>query len=216
MLFILAIDPLHRIMDLAASQNIIQPILPRSEKLRCSLYADDTTIFANPNGQELSRINQLLQTFGNCCGLKVNLSKTEVIPIRCTEDFTSKALIDFPGKVMTFPGKYLGLPLHTRKLRRIDVQPLIDKIGTRLPGWKEKMLSSAGRETLVKNVLTSQPIYHLTVFPTQKWLIKQIDRLRHNLLWMGEDPEKVSGGHYLVNWPTVCTPKTSEAWGSWT
>jgi hypothetical protein len=72
--------------------------------------------------------------------------------------------------------------LHTRKLRRIDIQPLIDKIGTRLPGWKGKFLSSAGRETLVKSVLSSQPIYHLTVFPTQKWLIKQIDRLRRSFL----------------------------------
>jgi hypothetical protein len=207
MLFILAIDPLHRIMELAATKNIIHPVLPRSAKLRCSLYADDAAIFANPDQQELSRIHQLLQTFGNCSGLKVNLSKTEVFPIRCTGDLISTALMGFPGKVMAFPGKYLGLPLHTRKLRRIDVQPLIDKIGSRLPGWKGKMLSSAGRETLVKSVLTSQPIYHLTVFPTHKWLLKQIDRLRRSFLWKGEEPEKVSGGHCLINWSTVCTPK---------
>jgi hypothetical protein len=94
---------------------------------------------------------------------------------RCTAENISDALADFPRKVSSFPGKYLGLPLHTRKLRRVDDQPLIDKIGGRLPGWKGKMLSSAGRETLVKSVLTSQPIYHLTVFPAQKWLIKQID-----------------------------------------
>ena len=119
----------------------------------------------------------------------------------------SDALIDFPGKVSSFPGKYLGLPLHTRQLRRVDVQPLLDKIGNRLSGWKGKMLSSAGRETLVKSVLTSQPIYHLTVFPTQKWLIKQIDRRRRSFLWKGDEPEKVNRGHCLVRWPSVCTPK---------
>jgi hypothetical protein len=86
MLFILAIDPLHKIMELAVNKNIIQPILPRSAKLRCSLYADDATIFTNSDQQELSRIHQLLQTFGNCSGLKVNLSKMEVFPIRCTKD----------------------------------------------------------------------------------------------------------------------------------
>jgi hypothetical protein len=59
----------------------------------------------------------------------------------------------------------------------------------------------------VKSVLTSQPIYHLTVFPTHKWLLKQIDRLRRSFLWKGEEPEKVSGGHCLINWSTVCTPK---------
>jgi hypothetical protein len=60
-------------------------------------------------------------------------------------------------------------------------------------------LSLAGRETLVKPVLTSQPIYHLTVFPMQKWLIKQIDKLQRGFLWKGDELEKVSGGHCLVN-----------------
>jgi hypothetical protein len=135
------------------------------------------------------------------------MHKTEIFPIRCTEELIAEVLPAFPGKISSFPGKYLGLPLHTPKLRRIDVQPLIDKIGARLPGWKGKFLSSAGRETLVKSVLSSQPIYHLTIFPTQKWLIKQIDKLRRSFLWKGEEPEKVNGGHCLINWPTVCTPK---------
>jgi hypothetical protein len=59
---------------------------------------------------------------------------------RCSDDIISEALIDFPGKVCTSPGKYIGLPLHTRKLRRVDVQPLLDKIGGRLPEWEGKML----------------------------------------------------------------------------
>jgi len=106
---------------------------------------------------------------------------------------------NFPGKISSFPGKYLGLPLHTRKLRRIEVQPLIDKIGARLPGWKGKFLSSSGKETLVETVLSSLPIYHLTAFHAQKWLIKRIDRIRRSFLWRGESPDKVSGGHSLLN-----------------
>jgi hypothetical protein len=64
-----------------------------------------------------------------------------------------------------------------------------------------------GRETLVKSVLTSQLIYHLTVFATQKWLIRQIDKMRRSFLWKGEEPEKFSGGHCLVNWPSTCAPR---------
>lgn len=135
------------------------------------------------------------------------MGKTEIFPIRCTQEIVSNKLRDFPGKISSFPGKYLGLPLHTRKLRRVEVQPLIDKIGKRLPGWKGKMLTLAGRETVVKSVLTSQPIYHLTVFPTQKWLIKQIDRFRRSFFWKGDEPEKVNGGHCLVKWMKACQPK---------
>jgi hypothetical protein len=203
MFFILAIDPLHRLIELAAHRGLLHPILPRAALRRCSLYADDATIFANPDRNELHHLSQILNFFGNCSGLRVNLNKTEVFPIRCDETTVTKTLIDFPGKIGKFLGKYLGLPLHTRQLWRVDVQPLLDKIVGRIPGWKGKLLSMAGRETLVKCVLTSQPIYHITAFPMQKWLLKQIDRLRRSFLWKGEEPDKVSGEDCLVNWLTV-------------
>jgi hypothetical protein len=87
----------------------------------------------------------------------------------------SQLLQNFPEKICSFPGKYLGLPLHVQKLHKVEIQPLIDKIGARLPGWKGRFLSTARRETLVKTVLSSQPIYHMTAFPEHKWLIRKID-----------------------------------------
>lgn len=119
----------------------------------------------------------------------------------------TQLLQNFSGKKAKFPGKYLGLPLHIRKLRKIDVQPLLDKIGARLPGWKGRFLSTTGRETMVKTVRSAQPIYHLTAFLEQKWLIKKIDRMRRSFLWKGEMPDKVYGGHSIINWPTTCRPK---------
>jgi hypothetical protein len=74
----------------------------------------------------------------------------------------------FPGKYANLPGKYLGLSLHFRKIKMISLQPLLEKINNRLAGWKGRLLSKAGRETLVKSVLTAQPIYHLTFFPVKK------------------------------------------------
>lgn len=133
MLFVLAMDPLQKLIELAARKEFLKQILPRVAKLRCSLYADDATLFANPDRGELQHVNQLLDLFGNCSGLQINMSKTE-------------ALVDFPGKICMFPGKYLSFPLYTRRLRRVDIQPLLDKIGGRLPGWKGESLSSAGRD----------------------------------------------------------------------
>jgi hypothetical protein len=143
---------------------------------------------------ELERLLKILKFFENCSGLKINISKTEIFPIRMDSMMVSQLLHNFPGKISKFPGKYLGLPLHIRKLRKIDVQPLIDKIGARLPGWKCQLLSTAGRETMVKTVLSSQPIYHMTAFPEQKWLIRRINQTRRSFLWRGETPDKVYGG----------------------
>jgi hypothetical protein len=100
-----------------------------------------------------------------------------------------------------------------QKLRKIDVQPLLDKIGARLPGLKGRFLLSARRETLVKTVLSSQPIYHMTVFPELKWLIRRIDRMRRSFLWRGETLDKVYGGHSLVNWPTSCRSRNKGGLG---
>jgi mannosylglycoprotein endo-beta-mannosidase len=141
------------------------------------MYAADAALFANPNRIELRHITEVLNLFDNCSKLRVNQNKMENFPIRCDETLVTEVITDFPGKIGIFPSKYLGLPLHTRKLRRADVQPLIDKIDGRILGWKGKLLSTAGRETLVKSVLTAQPIYHLMFFPVQKWLLQQIDKM---------------------------------------
>lgn len=81
MLFILAMDPLHRLIELAANWGILKPVLPRAANLRCSLYADDAALFTNPDRNELRHIAQILHLFGECSGLKVNLAKTEIFPI---------------------------------------------------------------------------------------------------------------------------------------
>lgn len=40
----------------------------------------------------------------------------------------------FGCPVGTFPIKYLGIPLHYKKLKREDLQPLVDKIVKRIVG----------------------------------------------------------------------------------
>jgi retron-type reverse transcriptase len=58
LLFIIAIDPLQRIIEKAAQHGLLQPVLPKQAKLRCSLYADDAALFANPLPAELDRLQK--------------------------------------------------------------------------------------------------------------------------------------------------------------
>jgi hypothetical protein len=108
---------------------------------------------------------------------------------------------DFRCPIKSFPCTYLGLSLHTRQIRRVDVQPLIDKVAARLPPWKGRFLNRAGRLTLVNSVLSSIPTYFITAFPLQKWAIKQVDRIRRSFLWKGS--ADANGGHCLVQWAKV-------------
>ena len=106
--------------------------------------------------------------------------------------------------VGVFPIKYLGVPLHYDKLRREDVQPLVDKILKRMAGWRGKLLSYAGRILLIKTCLASIPVYLLSFFKFPKWALDLINTQMAHCLW--NDFE----GHrklHLANWGLVCTKK---------
>ena len=171
MLFILAMEPLQRLFDLATRDGALSPITGalspitnRSAKLRLSLYADDAAIFLNPAKEDVQETLHILTTFGAVSGLLTNINKSAVYPICCENINLDEVMECFQCPVKSFPCTYLGLPLHTRNLRRVDVQPLLDKVAARLPAWKGKFLNRAGRLTLVKSVLSSIPTYFLTVF----------------------------------------------------
>uniref|UniRef100_A0A453T3H5 Reverse transcriptase domain-containing protein n=1 Tax=Aegilops tauschii subsp. strangulata TaxID=200361 RepID=A0A453T3H5_AEGTS len=83
LLFILAIDPLHRVLKAAVEQDLIAPLPGREIKLKVSLYADDAVIFANLDRHEVDTIMEILNEFRNATGLHVNPAKSTTTPIRC-------------------------------------------------------------------------------------------------------------------------------------
>lgn len=56
-------------------------------------------------------------------------------------------------------GTYLGVPTINGRTSKREYQFLVDKINNKLAGWKTKMLSLAGRATLVQSSLSSVPYY---------------------------------------------------------
>lgn len=124
----------------------------------------------------------MLQRFGQATGMITNLEKSEVFAIRCDNIDLQEILSPFLAQQKEFPYTYLVLPLHIRKLRKLDVQPLIDIFSARLPKWKGKLLNKTGRTVLIKSTLSAFPTYHLTVFPLKKWAEKKMDKVRRGFL----------------------------------
>jgi len=207
MLFILAIDPLQRIFAKAALSGILTPIRSRTVRCRISLYADDAGVFVTPNKEELAAVKAILDCFGKASGLVTNVDKSEIFPVQCGEIDLDDVLTAFPAKLASFPGKYLGLPLHFRRLRKVDFQPLFDKIAGKLPGWYGKNIARPGRIALAKSVLMATAVYHSTAIPLNKWARNQITKIARNFVWAGDEGEHAAQGKALVNWKTVCRPK---------
>lgn len=204
LLFILAIDPLQRLIDEAEMQQMIKPLPRRELKLRVSLYADDAVIFMNPDKAEMDVLVEIMHKFGEATGLKINRQKSTATPIRCEEVDIQQVLQSIGGSVATFPMKYLGLPLTLTRTRIVHLQFVLDRIRARLAGWKGKLMTIAGRRVLVRAVLSAVPTFALTVLRMPKKFFKEIDKVRRRFLWAQE--EELSGGKCKVNWSKVCSP----------
>lgn len=176
MLFVLAMDVLSRLFSKAEDLGLLQPLASRPIQHRLSIYADDVVMFAAPRPDELELVKALLHKFGLASGLKVNMSKSSAIGIRCAEEHFETVQQHISCALQEFPCKYLGLPLSLTRLNRTDLQPYLDKVADALPGWKASLMARSGRLILVKVILTALPIYLLIALDVPKWFIEAVDK----------------------------------------
>lgn len=132
------------------------------------------------------------------------MNKSQVLPIACTKEQVGEAKQILQCEIGHLPCKYLGLPLSIRKLTVTDLQPVLDKIADRLPGWKAILLQRSERPILVRAVLTALPIHVLIAIDVPKWIIRAIDKLRRGFLWKGRTDTK--GGQCPIAWEWVTRP----------
>jgi len=151
-------EVLNALLKKADALGMLLPLDDRIKE-RVFLYADDVVLFLQPQQQDLAMTKGILEIFARVSGLRTNLDKCRISPIQCSLEDTVSLLRHCPGKLDPFPTKYLGIPLSVKRLRKSDLQPLIDKVYDRLPSWKSKFLSKAGRAVLIKSVLSAIPTH---------------------------------------------------------
>ncbi|RVX04635.1 LINE-1 reverse transcriptase-like [Vitis vinifera] len=74
------------------------------------LFADDTLVFCEDSPDEMTYLSWLLMWFEACSGLRINLEKSEIIPVGRVLNIEGLAL-ELGCKVGGFPSSYLGMPL---------------------------------------------------------------------------------------------------------
>jgi mannosylglycoprotein endo-beta-mannosidase len=118
MLFILTMEPMQCLLEIASSTGLLSPINCKAASLRASLYADDATIFINPSKDDIQVVADILDLFGKVLGLITNTSKCDVYPIRCEDIDLSVVMEGFACPVKSFPCTYLGQLLHFKQLKK--------------------------------------------------------------------------------------------------
>ena len=112
-------------------------------------------------------------------------------------------------KLGEFPLNYLGVPLHHSKLRKDDLQPLIDKLIKKAAGCRGRLMSHAAKLELVRSVLASIPIYLLSVIKFPKWAIALINSQLAHCLW---DNYEGHFNYHLANWCLVSQKRNMGGW----
>ena len=157
MLFILTMEPLHRLFERATRRGVLEPLARTSMKQRLSIFADDVVVFIKPKLVELEACKNILDLFGEAFGLRINMMKSTALPIRCNEEEITMACEELGCQKGAFPIKYLGLPLTLRKQSASQLQYLVDQMANCLPKWKAALMPKSGRLTLVQSVLCAIP-----------------------------------------------------------
>lgn len=135
---------------------------------------------------------KLLSCFEEASGLQINLNKSSLFGVRVDKGEVSRLALSLHCADGDLPFTYLGLPIGSN-MRRLDSWDVVlDKTSKKLNSWKARSLSMRGRLTLVKSVLSSLPIYFLSLFRMPVTVVAKLERVRNKFLWgAAEDSRKI-------------------------
>ncbi len=166
------------------------------------LFANDSLIFCDTDLDQIGYLKCTLLYFEAISGLKVNVGKSEMVPIGVVTNIHELAAM-LDCRISALPMNYLGLPLGARYKSKALWDPVLEKMGRKLAGWKKLYLSKGAQLTLIKSTISSFPVYFLSLLTIPASVNRRIEKLQREFLWgyMGDDVK-----FPLVNWKTVCQP----------
>ena len=128
--------------------------------------------------------SSLLPLYENASGQKVNGDKTALYFSHNTpQDRRASITNIFGTNPSTQFEKYLGLPSVIGRVKKKAFHELKDWIWKRLQGWKEKFLSQAGREVLIKAIIQAILTYAMSVFSFPAGLCVDICSMANRFWW---------------------------------
>jgi hypothetical protein len=121
----------------------------------------------------LKNLKLLLCAFEKLSGLKINFHKSEIFCFCEAKEMQEQYTSIFGCHEGLYPFKYLGIPMHYRKLNNGDRKFIEHRIEKRLSSWKDKHLSVGGCLVLINSILTSLVMFMLSFFEVPKGVLEK-------------------------------------------
>jgi hypothetical protein len=127
-------------------------------------YADDTIIFLEQYLEKALNMELVLCIFEELSGLKINFYKSKIYYFGKAKEVENDYKQLFGCESGTLSFKYLGIPIHFRKLKNREWKLVKDRFEIKLSSWIGNLLSYGYRLILINSVLTSLPMFLLSFF----------------------------------------------------
>lgn len=175
------------------------------------LFADDSLLLLEANANNAKEVNNILEKYEACSGQMVNKEKSTIlfsknIKTRCRD--VMKGILNISTEGLS--ARYLGLPAYIGKSKKKTFKYIKEKVWRRIQGWKEKLLSKAGKEILIKAAAQAIPVYAMACFDLTKSLCDEISSMIAQFWWSQMD--KTNKIHW-VSWDKLSKPKLTVGLG---
>jgi hypothetical protein len=137
MLFNIVADMLAILIARAKEDGQVGSLIPHLVEGRVSIlqYADDTILFMEHDLAKALNIKLILCLFEKLLGLKINFHKSEIFCFGKARDEENEYRHLFGCEISSLPFKYLGIPIHYRRLLNSEWKPVEDRFEKKLACW---------------------------------------------------------------------------------
>ncbi|XP_043689263.1 uncharacterized protein LOC122640174 [Telopea speciosissima] len=175
--------------NISIVQEVAQDLNRKTRRGNVILKLDMAKAYDRYEGFSRQLVNRQKSCF--VLGRKASLARAHMIGV----------VTGFPRK--TLPITYLGAPLYAGRLKICFFDDMVGKIRNKVAGWKGKLLSTGGRVTLLKHVLSSIPIHVLATLIPPKAVIRRLYGIFADFLWGCSEWGK---RRHWVCWRKFCRP----------
>lgn len=176
----IAIEPLAITIR---SNNTITGIRYGTNEHKLALYADDLLAFVTDPANPPPPL-QCLQQYSAASGYKLNLTKSEVLPLNIQDNYIKNLTRPLHWRPNGF--KYLGIEIRTS----VDKTFKENQVKIDLQNWRDLPLSLIGRVNLIKMCILPKFLYLFQCIPFKipKPFFDDLNKSLRSFLWKGKPP----------------------------
>ena len=168
-------------------------------------FVDDAYLFFRATMEKCRRVKEILQCYQKAYGQAINFNKSAASFSTCVGAEIRALLCGELGvKEVVDDSSYLGMPTSVGRKKKALFAYVKDRVWAKIQNWKNKALSKAGKEILLKTVLQEMPNYVMSLFKLPSDTCDELKKI-FNEYWWGNQEGK--GGIRWCKWDILCNQK---------